>query len=554
MSNFQNIKMVSQPVDLTVKLFPHQLARIYKMEQLEANKLIETENYVKHTRIGINSDLTGYGKTLAMIGLMVRDKMEWDLTFPHVHESITSDSRGLIKTYTTSRFDKLPTNLILATQSIFGQWEKELQKSKLKYTIVASNRDIRRLEINKFDVILVSPSFYNKVVVMNSKFAWKRFIFDEPGNLKISGMQNIQAGFYWFMTATPLSIYDNHKNCKGSFMRDLFYFHNFHNDNEIFLRDISIQNNPDFVKESFRMPPTEHLYHNCYQPIYNAVSCFVSETIKRMIEAGNIEGAIIALGGSRTSNIMELIRDKKNNEIIEIDTKIAECDDVDGIRGYNEKKQQVMNQIAMIDERFRDMLNDNCIICCEKFKNPILEPNCQNLFCGECLLTWLQRKNSCPTCRVHVNPTNLIYVETESFVDGTLSETNNRDNNIRMTKLQKVIDIITQNETGKFLVFSEYDSTFYPMCDSLREKGIEFTEMKGCISTREKKLDSFKTGKIPVLFLNSKYNAAGINLTEATDIILCHQMTTSQETQIIGRANRIGRTENLKVHHLLINS
>ena len=92
------------------------------------------------------------------------------------------------------------------------------------------------------------------------------------------------------------------------------------------------------------------------------------------------------------------------------------------------------------------------------------------------------------------------------------------------------------------------------MCDSLREKGIEFTEMKGCISTREKKLDSFKTGKIPVLFLNSKYNAAGINLTEATDIILCHQMTTSQETQIIGRANRIGRTENLKVHHLLINS
>jgi SNF2 family DNA or RNA helicase len=553
MSNFQNIKMVSQPHDLKVELFPHQLASIYKMEQLEINKTIETENYVKHTRIGINCDVTGYGKTLSMIGLMVRDKMEWDLTYPHVHETIVSDSRGLIKTYTTSRYDKLPTNLILVTQSIIGQWEKELQKSNLKYRTVICNRDVEELEIEKHDVILVSPSFYNKLAVMNSRVAWKRFIFDEPGNLKIAGMQNIQAGFYWFMTATPLSIYENHKNCKGSFMRDLFYFHNFHNDNEIFLNDISIKNNPDFVRESFTMPPTEHIYHRCYQPIYNAISCFVSSTIKTMVEAGNIEGAIFALGGTKTSNIMELIREKKNEEIRAIDERIAESVEEDRIRGYNEKKQHILNQIAAIDERFRDMLNDNCIICCEKFKNPVLEPNCQNLFCGECLLTWLQRKDSCPTCRVRVNPRNLIYVEMRENAEGSSEETK-FNNDVRMTKLQKVLDIIENNESGKFLVFSEYDSTFYPMCDALREKDIGFMEMKGSVKTRERNIELFKTGKIPVLFLNSTYNAAGINLTEATDIILCHQMTESQETQIIGRANRIGRTQKLKVHHLLINT
>ena len=67
-------------------------------------------------------------------------------------------------------------------------------------------------------------------------------------------------------------------------------------------------------------------------------------------------------------------------------------------------------------------------------------------------------------------------------------------------------------------------------------------------------IDLFKSGKIPVLFLNSTFNGAGLNLTESTDIILCHQMTESQETQIIGRANRIGRTEKLNVHHLLATS
>jgi SNF2 family DNA or RNA helicase len=554
MTNFKNVKMVSQPHGLKVKLFPHQLASIYKMEHLEETKTIETENYVKYTKIGINSDLTGFGKTLAIIGLIIRDKMEWNLEFPHTHEMITSDSRGLVKTYTTARFDKLPTNLILVSQSIIGQWEKELQKSDLKFTSVISNKDIEKITLENYDVVLVSPSFYNKIVIMNPKFAWKRFIFDEPGNLRISGMLPIQAGFYWFVTATPLSIYNNHKNCKGSFMRELFYYNNFNSDNELFIKDITIQNNPEFVRESFDMPPTEHLYHNCYQPILNAISCFVSNTIKIMIEAGNIEGAIIALGGTKTTNIVELIKEKKQNELQVITEKISTCSDEIRKQNYISQKDNIIRQISLIEERFQNMLNDNCLICCEKFKNPILEPGCQNLFCGECLLTWLQRKNSCPACRIRVNPSDLIYVESRDIDNDDSAVENKYEKEIRMTKVQKVVDIIRKNKDGKFLVFSEYDSTFYPICDALREHKIGFIEIKGCVKNREKMLDLFKSGKIPVLFLNSTFNGAGLNLTESTDIILCHQMTESQETQIIGRANRIGRTQKLFVHHLLVNS
>ena len=68
---------------------------------------------------------------------------------------------------------------------------------------------------------------------------------------------------------------------------------------------------------------------------------------------------------------------------------------------------------------------------------------------------------------------------------------------------------------------------------------------------REKNIYAFKTGEINVLFLNSKNNGAGINLQEATDIILYHKMNENLETQILGRANRIGRDIELKVHHLI---
>jgi len=554
MSNYRNIKMVAQPHGLKINLFPHQLASIYKMENLEETKMIETENYIKHTKMGVNSDLTGFGKTLAIIGLIIRDKMEWDLEFPHTFESVVSDSRGLVKTYITKRFDKLNPNLILVSQSIIGQWENELKKSNLKFTSIISTKDVEKLSVEDMenvDVILVSPSFYNKIAVIYSKFAWKRFIFDEPGNLRIANMQPVQAGFYWFITATPLSIYNNHKNCKGSFMRDLFYFNNFNNDNEIFLRDITIQNEEEFVRESFEMPATEFLQHFCHQPIMNVISHFVSETVKTMIDAGNIEGAIITLGGSKTSNLVELIKTNKQTELALVNEKIATCDD-GRIQLYIEKKELLLRQISSIDERFQNMLSEDCLICCERFENPVLEPNCQNLFCGECLLKWLQQKNSCPTCRCRVNPCDLIYVETN---EGAVEESEHKyTKEIRMTKVQKVIEIITNKKDGKFLVFSEYDNTFYPMCDALREHKISFIEMKGSSKNREKHIDLFKSGKIPVLFLNSNFNGAGLNLTESTDIILCHRMSDSQKTQIIGRANRIGRTQKLTVHQLLVNN
>ena len=555
MSNYRNIKMVAQPYGLKVNLFPHQLASIYKMEHLEETKLVETENYIKHTKMGVNSDLTGFGKTLAIIGLIIRDKMEWDLEFPHTFENVISDSRGLVKTYITKRYDRLNPNLILVSQSIIGQWENELKKSDLKFTSIISNKDVEKLsleEMENIDIILVTPSFYNKIAVIYSKFAWKRFIFDEPGNLRIANMQPVQAGFYWFITATPLSIYNNHKNCKGSFMRDLFYFNNFNSDNEIFLRDITIQNDEGFVRESFEMPPTEFLNHFCYQPIMNVISHFVSDTVKTMIDAGNIEGAIISLGGSKTSNLVELIKTNKQNELVSLNEKISTCDE-SRRQMYIDRKETIIRQLSSIDERFQDMLNGDCLICCEKFENPVLEPNCQNLFCGECLLTWLQRKNSCPTCRCRVNPCDLIYVETNEGRVADSSE-NKYTKEIRMTKVQKVIDIITNKKDGKFLVFSEYDNTFYPMCDALREHKISFIEMKGSSKNREKHIDLFKSGKTPVLFLNSNFNGAGLNLTESTDIILCHRMSDSQKTQIIGRANRIGRTQKLTVHQLLVNN
>ena len=554
MNDFYNIQIVQQPKDLDIKLYPHQLASIYNMEKLEVDNTITIEtNIYRKSKLGIIADIVGYGKTLSMIGLILRNKMEWNRNLPYVLDKTKIEAEGLIRKYEILRYNKLPTTLVLMSQSIIGQWVQELKKSKLKYMCIKTKQDLTDLQAEDYDIVLVIPSMYNKLVTVYSNCAWKRFIFDEPGNLKIPGMLEVRAGFYWFMSATPNNIFHHHYRCsKGTFMRNIVGTS--YTEFEDILNYITIKNHDDFIKMSFKMPETFHYYHKCYQPIYNLIHTFVSSHIKNMIEAGNIEGAILELGGNKTSNIVELVMQQKKNDILEIDTKIQLYtlrNDEEKINELHIKKAKISTQIKELDEKFKNMLNSPCNICYEELKDPVLEFNCQNLFCGECLLKWLQQKNTCPLCRISIDTKDLIYIDNK--------EDNKEDNNIiikkkekTLTKPEKIIDIINNNKEGKFLIFSDHDGSFNSISEVFKEYNISCVQIRGNVRTTENNLNSFKHGDTQVVFLNSRYNGAGLNLQEATDIILYNEMNFNTETQIIGRANRIGRKIPLNVHHLQI--
>jgi len=122
------------------------------------------------------------------------------------------------------------------------------------------------------------------------------------------------------------------------------------------------------------------------------------------------------------------------------------------------------------------------------------------------------------------------------------------------TKTQQIIELINGNPDGRFIIFSDEDATFSYINESLMEENIMCKEIKGRSESREKTISKFKSGKINVIFLNSRNNGAGINLQECTDIILFHKMEDSIKTQIIGRANRIGRNHDLNIHHLIVST
>lgn len=540
-----DIQFVPQPKTLKIKLFPHQLASIHKMEQFETNKKVKiNNNTIYRIQMAINANKTGSGKTLEMIGLIVRDMMKWDVS--KRHKSVEKyDNSLFIQTEYHSYTFRLPSTLILVGQSIISQWERELSYTNLKVATVSTRKNIQSVNPYLYDVILVTPTMYNDFANKYTDYAWKRFVFDEPSQIKISKMKRVIAGFYWFITATPNAIVYNRRG--PNFMRSIFA--NFwYND---YMRHMVIKHSDEFIQQSYQLPDTQYIAHLCYERVYNRVQGLVADNILEMISAGNINGAIQALGGTKTDNIVELIKKRKLEDLELASAKVriyqSRQDNKEYIK-WNDKKTRLEAQLADLDRRFEEELNGECSICISHIDNPVLEPSCQHLFCAECLLKWLKLKDQCPMCRAKIDVGDLV------FLSNVNEEVNTpvKEKNIQTsTKVETIVSIIKSKPEGKFLIFSAWDETFSVIRTTLLEHRILFTEIKGGISERQTKLERFRNGMLSVIFLNSKFNGAGINLQEATDVILYHEMSEDMETQVIGRANRIGRAIPLTVHRLV---
>jgi len=543
------LKIIEQPEEIDIKLYVHQLASVQKMEELEEKKFVQIGRAnILYTNMGVNGDITGYGKTLSMVTLVQRDRMNWDMNTDHEIEYIKTYDNSMFKKQSCEKFKKINTTLVLTSRSIIHQWINEFSHSNLNFVAVTSNKAATAIRIEEYDVIITSSSFFNIVANKGQDMVWKRFIFDEPTSVRVKSMTTVLAGFTWLVTATPGDIYKNNRSLTRSYLHSIIGKHDFHYD---ILPYIIVKNTEEFIKASFVMPPTTTLYYNCHDKIYRAVRGLVSDRITKMIEARNIAGAIEALGGVQTDNIVELVRKNKTIELEEIKSRIH----IWTLRGDEEKRlewckkeQSLINQLAELDKRFGQIFQDStCTICYEKLTDPIMEPTCQNVFCGTCLLSWLNTRSTCPLCRTIIDKSKLVYIKDKGG-DEKKEEIKIEEEKIQ-TKESVILKIIKGG--GKIIIFSDWYESFSTIYSLLLTHNIKYSELYGTSQTREKQLELFRNGNVNVIFVNSISDSCGINMQNATDIILYHQMSESARTQIIGRANRIGRDKPLTVHQLL---
>jgi SNF2 family DNA or RNA helicase len=105
--------------------------------------------------------------------------------------------------------------------------------------------------------------------------------------------------------------------------------------------------------------------------------------------------------------------------------------------------------------------------------------------------------------------------------------------------------------SSKVLIFSSYEMSFQSISNVVQKMGMTSRCLKGNDSQIRSMIKKYKEEDLNVLFINARNFGSGMNLENTTDIVLFHKMDTEIEKQVIGRAQRFGRTCPLKLWYLL---
>ncbi|QDY80805.1 DEAD/DEAH box helicase [Streptomyces qinzhouensis] len=123
----------------------------------------------------------------------------------------------------------------------------------------------------------------------------------------------------------------------------------------------------------------------------------------------------------------------------------------------------------------------------------------------------------------------------------------------KLTHLDELLDTILA-EDGSVLVFTQYVTMARLLMGHLAGRAVPAQLLHGGtpVAERERMVDRFQAGEIPVFVLSLKAAGTGLNLTRAGHVVHFDRWwNPAVEEQATDRAYRIGQTQPVQVHRLL---
>lgn len=210
-----------------------------------------------------------------------------------------------------------------------------------------------------------------------------------------------------------------------------------------------------------------------------------------------------------------------------------------------------------------------CGICLGEIpEDDVAVTKCGHMFCHECIRTVTQNRSQCPYCRKALKENEIFSISYDKNKNS--NNDNNTDSNTEIiknkqelinrvgTKLANLIYLL-KNTDKHTIIFSQWDDLLKKVGDVLDEYGITNVYCKGNVWQRDKAVRTFNTdNNIKVIMLSSASSASGSNLTKASRVILLdpvygsYDVRKNTEWQAIGRAHRMGQTQQVEVVRLII--
>jgi hypothetical protein len=225
--------------------------------------------------------------------------------------------------------------------------------------------------------------------------------------------------------------------------------------------------------------------------------------------------------------------------------------------------------IKELDTKTAEMIShkaSECPICLDELEmeDAILYDCCFHMLHKSCTgsLQFNSENTRCPVCRTDPAPLfnfvdTICYKRYSPKAEDTLEELLTLAA-IKIVPVDDEAPLKVRNDVFNHVFSKEGTKTIvYATCDEsggvvefIKGLGHRLNVLKGTVSQRKRIISEFKSGLVPILVLLNHKNVAGLNLTEATDLIVYNRTSDEILKQVVGRIDRHGLDHNVNVHLL----
>ena len=502
------------------------------------------------------------------------------------------------------------TSLMIVPHNVATQWETYVKTQTTLGNTTIFIRKVRDCHIPNFmqtlfsaELVVISCTMVKKFrdilradhMIYFSNIVWSRLFLDEADTLTLTlRLGGVRARFIWCITGSwlnmlfPNGLYPHAISNEPEYIRTILGNGGISGiaSNTNILRQILpsqliaqftqliLRNSEAWINTSIARPRIYHEYIQCKAPPnIHILRGFISPSAMEALHAGDTAGALSVLGLTPVSlsSVADRVTESLRGELVQAEkllefkrtmdysTAIAKAH---ALEKAEAKVARIKTQLTALEARVLQGSDQQCAttvcpICYEPPQFRTLTPCCRNTFCLACLCECISGQPVCPMCRSRITSVqDLIVVgeekenEKENEQDPTIVESPSKGS--KGEALLKILsDGCSGNNSNRFLVFSAHEASFKGLRDILAARGIRCELLAGPSSRVDRLRKQFRDGDVRVLCMNARHVGAGINLEAASHIVLYHRMNVELERQVIGRAVRFERADELKVLHLV---
>lgn len=542
------------PRTLGVTLLPHQRRALHSCRDMEN---ADRDIFFK-TSIGVYADPVGSGKSHVMLALIISD-LGLQSSGPGSQVKMRTFADGRIRVSEIERMVSIKTSIIVIPHTLAFQWERYLMPltgAGMRIMIVDRLKAIDRLassDIGEIDIILVTNSFYESIahLCIYRGVKPRRLIIDEADTITLPSSICIEARFTWFVTASYGNLLFPMGGMSGTvrgisrngFIRVLFLglYTNMTRRN---VKRLVVRNSEASVTNSMQSIPVIHVTVPSQR---RHSSEEIDEILMQCLNSGDIASAVEQIAPDKLQSAHDVLRvmsarwkEEMDRTQMKIDgyTRAGQLSEVTRLTTV---LQGLEHKITCMTSRLLD--DEPCCICLEQTQVNAVVPCCVTKMCLECVARWILLSHTCVLCRrpLEIGDLHVIREERDDY------QMYGRHN----TKLENMEVIMRMLGEAKVLIYC--DERVSPgVSTSLRRMGMSYEYIRGGHRQISNTIDAYKDDRIDVLLISEDHYGVGLSLENTTDIIIFGTMKKEVETEVIGRAQRIGRLGvlGLRVWHL----